>query len=188
MLPQPNMLRGNALQPPPTLQGRRPNLPSLDFSGSPAADSMQPVRESLASCPPQIGRQSDIFSFRSLNTAPPTTTLEEEILSSGRSSGGNHRSSDDMDLGCFNTRNSNQNSSCLANSSRNNSFQRSFSIADPLGMQYEAEKQQEDEVYDDMDFRNILCPRALRPTETLDLNAIDRYYDKLEQLRRHSAL
>lgn len=63
-------------------------------------------------------------------------------------------------------------------------FTRSYSVADPMGLHAAldnvAETEQNNnnsqpEVYDPLDMRNIICQQS---RETLDLNAIDSYYDK----------
>lgn len=68
-------------------------------------------------------------------------------------------------------------------------FTRSLSVADPMGLavalectgldfdkeKKEDEKNSSNEVYDPLDMRNIICHQS---RETLDLNAIDSYYDK----------
>ena len=67
-------------------------------------------------------------------------------------------------------------------------FTRSLSVADPMGLavslecsieDFEKDKKEEkssNEVYDPLDMRNIIRQQS---RETLDLNAIDSYYDKL---------
>jgi hypothetical protein len=171
----------NGYHHPSQIRYNRP--PHLDTLPRPLSSSSQPLQhtapQGLQTCPPQIGSRPS-FTF------PPSKTQMDETdfcstSPAGRSS--SYRSSDDMDVGYSSTVKKDDNYGLGI-------FTRSLSVADPMGLavalecasvDFDKEKKDEDEekpsneVYDPLDMRNIICHQS---RETLDLNAIDSYYDK----------
>jgi len=172
----------NGYHHPSQVRYNRP--PHLDALSRPSSSSSsQPLQhtapQGLQTCPPQIGGRPS-FTF------PPSKSQMDEAdfcstSPAGRSS--SYRSSDDMDVGYSSTVKKDDNYGLGI-------FTRSLSVADPMGLavalectvDFEKEKKERDdekssnEVYDPLDMRNIICHQS---RETLDLNAIDSYYDKL---------